>query len=495
MAIHKGNTDRMAKFLGRFSWVLVAFVFAIITVQPMHADARATEKSAKSKQSQSVKSSTVSKKKVTASKSKKKYSTVSSRNKKLKQAASRNKTRAARYMAGAALTPDPSKHASLVIDADSGKVIYASNANEIRHPASLTKMMTLYLTFEAIEKGRLLWDQDMKVSLNASQQSPTNLFLDAGDTISVKEAVYGLIIRSANDAAVVLAEAIGGSEDRFARMMTQKARALGMKNTTFLNASGLPDVRQVTTARDMAALALALKKHFPENYGMFKAKAFSFNGRTYETHNRVLARLEGADGLKTGYTRMSGFNLVTSANRQGHRLIGVVLGGPSAKSRDDQMVTLMDQSFRKVASLKQDDAPVQLAKADDVETDEASEGQGDASDDVATERKQPKSTNAVASSQSVENTSRASGGWGIQVGAFEQPQDALTAISKARAIAPQTLFSSKALITGTVNESDKLHRARMENLSQDAAQSACKVLIQEQKSCFVYRADQASNSL
>ncbi len=498
-----GNPRKMTFLLQQAKWFVLAFLLVCALAYAPDAQANANETKAKSKQSQSVKKEAAPKRKVTKNRSAKKRSTVSSRNKQLRQAASRNKNRVSAAANAARALPDPSKHASLVIDADSGNVIYANNANAVRHPASLTKMMTLYLTFEALEKKRLRWDQDLKVSFNASEQAPTNLFLKPGDTISVREAVIGLIVRSANDAAVVLAEAIGGSEDRFARMMTQKARSLGMKNTTFTNASGLPDKRQITTARDMAALALALRKHYPEHYALFKTRAFSFNGRTYESHNRVLSRLVGADGLKTGYTRMSGFNLVTSARRGGHRLIGVVLGGQTAKSRDDQMVTLMDQSFQKVASLgREKNASVQLASLNESPSSEGVEGQGDASDDrVSTVRFTPPSQvkelpgSAQSQNAPYSPTQSAGSGWGIQVGAFSRVEDAVKAVNRAKQLAPDMLSSATVAITKTKVQEDKLHRARIEALSETQAQSTCKLLIAEQKTCFAYPADAVRDNL
>jgi D-alanyl-D-alanine carboxypeptidase len=237
------------------------------------------------------------------------------------------------------------KSASIVVDAETGAVLYESNSRAQTYPASLTKMMTLYLLFEAIESKRYGLDDDLPVSQQAANQPPTDLRLQAGATITVRKAIQALIVQSANDVAVTVAEAIGGSEDKFARQMTKTAKTLGMKQTVFKNASGLPNSGQLTTARDMAILARALMSRFPDYYEFFNTQSFRYNGRTYQTHNRVLKNYPGADGLKTGYTRASGYNLATSVERNGHRLIGIVLGGKSARGRDAQMMALLDEGF------------------------------------------------------------------------------------------------------------------------------------------------------
>ena len=229
--------------------------------------------------------------------------------------------------------------ATLVVDADTGKILEAENADALRYPASLTKMMTLYLTFEALKKGRLTLDQTIPISSHAASQPQTNISLQPGDRIAVKDAILSIVVRSANDSAVTLGEALGGgSEAAFAEKMTAKAHALGMKNTVFYNASGLPEPAQHTTARDMAVLGMALRKNFPQYFPFFKTESFSYRGLTYVTHNHVMMRYEGVDGIKTGFIRASGYNLVTSATRNNHHIIGVVLGGkhhPRARRSDD----------------------------------------------------------------------------------------------------------------------------------------------------------------
>ncbi|BCW89010.1 hypothetical protein sos41_21650 [Alphaproteobacteria bacterium SO-S41] len=235
--------------------------------------------------------------------------------------------------------------AALVMDAESGRVLYARSGDALRSPASLTKMMTLYIVFDLIDSGRMKLTDEMSVSAYAAGQKPTKLGLKKGGTITVEQAIYSLIIQSANDSAVVIAEHIGGSESKFAQIMTKRARELGMKRTTFRNASGLPNDSQLTTARDMAVLARALMRNHPTLYPYFSTVSFTFNGKTTKTHNRVLTSLNGANGIKTGYTKASGFNLTTSAERNGKRLIGVVLGGDSWAERDAEMKTMLEAWF------------------------------------------------------------------------------------------------------------------------------------------------------
>jgi D-alanyl-D-alanine carboxypeptidase len=241
-------------------------------------------------------------------------------------------------------------YASIVVDANSGAVLQASNPDSLRHPASLTKIMTLYLLFERLENGRLKLTSPLPVSAHASVQAPTKLGLRPGQSIEVEDAILALVTKSANDAAVVIAEAIGGSEPEFARMMTRKARALGMRRTTYLNASGLPDSDQVTTARDQATLGRAIQERFPRYYHYFSTAAFEFHGRTIANHNRLLGRVEGVDGIKTGYTRDSGFNLVTSMHRGRRHVVAVVLGGRSAGSRDARMRDLLAEHIQSAST-------------------------------------------------------------------------------------------------------------------------------------------------
>ena len=242
------------------------------------------------------------------------------------------------------------KFASIIVDGNSGSVLQATSPDGIRHPASLTKIMTLYLLFERLESGKMKLDTELPVSQHAADQDPTKLNLRAGQTIRVEDAIKGLVTRSANDAAVVIAEAIAGDEDDFAQMMTRKARSLGMSKTVYRNANGLPNDEQVTTARDQATLGRAIQERFPRYYRYFATSTFNWRGQSIRNHNHLLGSVEGVDGIKTGYTRASGFNLVTSMRRGNRHLIGVVLGGRSGGSRDATMRNLLAENLEKGAT-------------------------------------------------------------------------------------------------------------------------------------------------
>ncbi|MDQ2953937.1 MAG: D-alanyl-D-alanine carboxypeptidase [Pseudomonadota bacterium] len=235
-----------------------------------------------------------------------------------------------------------SRYADIVVDANSGDVLHAAAADSQRHPASLAKIMTLYLLFERIESGKLKLSTPLEVSEDASEQAPSKLGLRPGQTIIVEDAIKALVTKSANDVAVVVAEAIAGSEDEFSKLMTRKARALGMTRTVYKNASGLPDDDQVTTARDQALLALAIQDRFPRHYRYFSTPRFVYRGHSMRNHNRLLGNVEGVDGIKTGYTRASGFNLVTSVRRGKRQIIAVVFGGRSGAQRDARMRKLIE---------------------------------------------------------------------------------------------------------------------------------------------------------
>jgi len=239
---------------------------------------------------------------------------------------------------------------SIIVDGNSGATLTATNPDATRHPASLAKMMTLYLLFQRLDSGKMKLDTEMPVSEHASDQDPTKLDLRPGQSIRVEDAIKGLVTRSANDAAVVIAEAIGGSEDNFAKMMTRTAHELGMSRTLYRNASGLPNDEQVTTARDQSILGRALQDRFPRYYRYFSTTAFNFRGRTIRGHNHLLGSVEGVDGIKTGYTRSSGFNLVTSMRRGNRHLVGVVMGGRSGSSRDATMRSLLAENLEKAAT-------------------------------------------------------------------------------------------------------------------------------------------------
>src|SRR2546423_11767844 len=251
-------------------------------------------------------------------------------------------------------------YAAIVVDDKSGLVLHEASADEPRHPASLTKIMTLYLLFEQLEAKKLSLDSPLQVSSRASAQAPTKLGLKPNDSVKVEDAIKGIVTRSANDAAVVIAEAIAGSESEFAAQMTRKAHSLGMPNTVYVNASGLPADAQITTARDQALLGRAIQERFPEYYRYFALPNFQYRGMSISNHNALLRQMEGVDGIKTGYTEASGYNLVSSIRREGRHLVAVVLGGRSTGARDSRMRQLIDEYIRRASTTRTAPAIVEV---------------------------------------------------------------------------------------------------------------------------------------
>jgi D-alanyl-D-alanine carboxypeptidase (penicillin-binding protein 5/6) len=241
------------------------------------------------------------------------------------------------------------RYAAIVVDANSGEVLYSRNADSQRFPASITKIMTLYLTFEALASGRLRLNDTITISPHAARMAPTKLGLKAGETITVDDAMRAIAVKSANDMAVALAEKLGGDEERFAALMTLRAQELGMTNTRYVNASGLPDSRQISSARDIALLSRSVMRDFPQYYSYFGLHEFTFRGVTISNHNHLLDSMPGVDGLKTGFTNASGYNLAVSGVRNGHRLIAVVMGGNTWKARDNNAVELLQTGFTVMA--------------------------------------------------------------------------------------------------------------------------------------------------
>ncbi|MBI1188001.1 MAG: hypothetical protein GC206_11845 [Alphaproteobacteria bacterium] len=240
------------------------------------------------------------------------------------------------------------RYAAIVIDVETNEVLHADQADEQRYPASLTKMMTLYMLFEAMERGEIGLEDRMTASRYASRQPPSRLGVRRGDTLTVEQAINALVVQSANDVAVMVAEQLGGTEAGFAEQMTRRARQLGMEHTRFMNASGLPNPRIRTTARDMATLSIAIWRDFPQYYHVFQTPTNAWRGREARNHNRLLGAVEGVDGIKTGYTRASGFNLATAAVRDGRRVIAVVMGGASAAARDAQVAYLIEGAYEEL---------------------------------------------------------------------------------------------------------------------------------------------------
>ncbi len=381
-----------------------------------------------------------------------------------------------------AAVPDASaRYASIVIDADTGQVLHATNADTRNYPASLTKMMTLYLTFEALKTGRLKLDQRLRVSKRAAGQPASRLGVRAGSTISVRDAILALITKSANDVATVIAEELGGTEWQFARLMTRKARELGMRRTTFRNASGLPNRRQLSTARDMATLSRAIIRDFPEYYPLFSTREFTYGKNTYRNHNRLLVAYSGTDGIKTGYTRASGFNLAASVERDGRRLIGVVFGGRTARSRDRHLMKLLDRSFEKL-------------KRQEMLIAKAARAAGATKSGAISRKRRPvvawatpdkgKSTRAKAGAAGVEWPQPA-GGWSVQVGAFYKRALAQKAVASARGVLPGLTGGVRNSIIPIRGKRGTIYRARIAGLRESEARRACRLLRKRKIDCLV----------
>ena len=401
-----------------------------------------------------------------------------------------------------------SRQAEIVIDARSGEVLHAVNADKRRHPASLTKMMTLYLVFEAVENGKLKLDQKVRVSRAAAAQPASKVGFRAGQRVRVRDLIRAAAVRSTNDSAVVLAEAVAGSEARFAKLMTRKARALGMKDTTFRNASGLTAKGQLTTARDMATLGLRLMRDWPQYYNLFSRTSTPAFGRTVRNTNRLLGKYRGIDGIKTGYTRAAGFNLVSSAERGEVRVIAALLGGQSSAARFKRMEGLLDLGFEK-APLKPRRAPaasVLVAKAPAPAPRPGDAAQASLFADGARalgDALTPAAANAAEVGGSFANVAAlsphapltafmptprggdalaASGDWAVQLGAFAERDAAVAHLASAAfGEMPALAFAGREV---DVARGGSLYRARLTGLDGGVAREACRRLRREGRDCL-----------
>jgi len=354
------------------------------------------------------------------------------------------------------------KYAALVLDVETGKVLFSRHADSRRHPASLTKIMTLYMVFEALEKGTLTLNQRLPVSARAAGQPPSKLGLKRGQTIRVRDAIKALVTKSANDVATVVAEAIGRTEYRFAVAMTERAKELGLRSTRFMNASGLHDRRQVTTARDMARLAIVIRRDFPTYYKEFSTRRFTYGGRTYTNHNKLLGAYDGTDGIKTGYINASGFNLVASVQRNGTRLIGVVFGGRSGRTRNAHMRKILTNGFKRaeeirIATFK---PPLPVLRPTIVV--------------AAAPQTVPELLAAIGSADDDEVGSRDdSGAWGVQVGAYSTELRAQRSIATARGLLPNMLSDADGKVEALTDRDVPIYRARLFGLLEREARSVC----------------------
>jgi D-alanyl-D-alanine carboxypeptidase len=364
------------------------------------------------------------------------------------------------------------RYSSIVVDAASGKILEQVDPDAPRHPASLAKLMTLYMTFEALRDRRITLDTLVPVSAHAASMEPTKLGLLPGMRLTVQQAILGLVTKSANDAASALGELLGGSEDRFAEMMTLRARALGMSQTTFTNASGLPDPNEWTTARDLAALARHIVTDFPDEYHYFSTPSFVFRGSTIFNHDGMLKSYPGADGMKTGYTEASGHNLITSAVRDGVRLIGVELGASSNAQRDIQMAVLLNQGYEAM------DVPIDRPL---VRMASASPGLLSAAH-AATVDHAPRPAARVRV-VSVPVAPHAAVGWGIQVGIYAREKAAREAAAAARRMAE----SGEPRVEPAIAHGRPAWRAQLTGLTAPEAQGACAALSRHRTPCMVLR--------
>ena len=393
------------------------------------------------------------------------------------------------------------KYAAIVIEETSGKVLFARNADKARYPASLTKIMTLYLLFEELESGRMTMRTKLPVSRVAASRSPSKLYLKPGQSITVKDAIYALITKSANDVATVIGEALSGTEREFGKRMTRKARALGMSATTFRNASGLPHSKQRTTARDMARLGIAVRRDFPQYFGFFSTKSFRWRGKRFGNHNKLLSNYTGTDGIKTGYIDASGFNLLATVERNGVRLIGVVFGGRTGKTRDAHMVKILNKSFKRV---KPGDIRTQLAAASSnavralPKTLPQSLPVPPPAPDTLPVAPPPRRANTRSIDLALAGESGYLDGkpptpnlrkiagpskWSVQVGSFAKRANAHKAAAQARRAAVQVLGSTPARLTMVTRGNIPLWRVRFHNLDETAARSACAVLFAKGRPC------------
>jgi D-alanyl-D-alanine carboxypeptidase len=437
------------------------------------------------------------------------------------------------------------KYSSIVIDVNTGKTMFSASADAPRYPASLTKMMTLYLLFEGLKSGKFTKSTRIPISRHAASQAPSKLGVKAGQSITVETAIFALVTKSANDAAAASGEFMGGSEERFAQIMTAKARNLGMSRTTFRNASGLPNPSQVTTARDMATLGIALRQNFPQYYGYFSTRSFTYGRSRMGNHNKLLGRVAGVDGIKTGYTRASGFNLVTSV-KQGNRLVvAVVMGGKTGRARDQHMAALVKKYAPKASNShrsesffakligKQKPVPVpekapvveEAVAMEDTGAEDSSSEEADvevaaaeADTEAAAEPEQaavaipaerkaaqpapealafappapvkrPKALVAVeqeaAPVDPITTASNDPKGWVIQIAAADSKSGAHKLLSDAKFKAGKALSSAEPFTQEVEKGSAKLYRARFSGFeTKTAARNACAALKKQKISCF-----------
>jgi D-alanyl-D-alanine carboxypeptidase len=402
------------------------------------------------------------------------------------------------------------EYAGIVIDANTGKTLHAASADSARYPASLTKMMTLYMIFEALDAGRIRKDTRVTFSAHAAARPPTKIGVAAGKSVTVETIIYSLVTKSANDAASAAAELLGGTESDFARQMTARARQLGMSNTTFRNASGLPDAGQKTTARDMAILGIALREHFPHHYDYFSTRSFTLGKTRMANHNKLLGRVKGVDGIKTGYIRASGFNLVSSVKTDGRNIVAVVIGGRTGASRDAQMTKLIREYLPKASTRRsgpliargaiQPVAPIATAAVSLPKTavpKPDSRPQGKALDIAAYAPEPAAQAAAEIAGAAIEPVTPASGvdpvmtastmkgGWVVQVASTPSKEQALAVLEATSSRAGNILSGALPFTELFELKGSVYHRARYGGFStRTAAFDACSALKRKKIDCY-----------
>lgn len=422
------------------------------------------------------------------------------------------------------------RFAAITVDAQTGRILFSRNADAQRYPASLTKIMTLYVLFEELAAGRMTLDTPLNISPHAASMQPSKLGLPAGSTISVENAIKALVTKSANDIAAAVAEGVSGTESEFAQRMTETARRIGMTRSQFRNASGLPNRQQFTTARDMATLGLRIQIDFPQYYPYFSLRSFTFRGRSYRNHNRLLGRFDGTDGIKTGYTRASGYNLTASVRRSGRHVVAVVMGGRTGSSRNQYMTSMLTRALDRlepttsvnIASLAgmppdmtapiRDSYPLPTPKPGTegealvAEAETAAETQTvpavpDTPDvAVANLAEQPSVTRpTVLDPQEAEGAADIEAdvvqpaaatpvndptAWTIQIGAFSSEQDAMRRLETAQQLGLTQLASKNGFTVAHSTEERVIYRARFGGFEQSEARTACRQLIRRSINCF-----------
>ena len=406
------------------------------------------------------------------------------------------------------------KFAAVTVDARTGDILFSNDMDGQRHPASLTKMMTLYILFQDLKAGRIELQSALKVSRRAANMAPSKMGLKPGQTISVENAIKALVIKSANDVAATIGENLEGTEGAFAIRMTSVARSIGMSRTTYRNASGLPNAGQVTTARDQATLGLRLMRDFPQYYPYFRATSFTYNGRTIRTHNRLVGRFQGTDGIKTGYINASGYNLVTSTRRDDKRLVGVVLGGRTAGVRNAYMVSMLNKLFSKakagntIAALAGTSRgainplavagsakPLVASAAAEQDSEKLAEVAASIAETPSSGVRSSETTEVLeaklqdsAQEDSYEDelvTGSTSADWSIQVGSFRKKTLASKLISQLRARNTLGLKSKTGLTEAAQSGTKVIYRARFEGFTQLAAKQVCDKLVQRGQACAI----------